>query len=57
MTNRPNPNNDADADLAGEMDPQEAVDESHEERIDNARKARSAWPVRMKDVDGELKVA
>ena len=39
MTNRPNPNNDADADLAGEMDPQEAVDESHEERIDNARKA------------------
>ena len=47
----------ADADPADDADAQEAVEESHEERIDNARRARSAWPVRLKDVDGELKVA
>lgn len=54
----------ADADLAdtgpaGEdrIDAEEAVEEAHEERIDNARHAQSVWPVRLKDVDGELKVA
>jgi len=46
-----------DADLAGEPTPDEAVAESHDERIRNARRARSAWPVAMTDVDGELKIA